>query len=276
MRSLLAVAVALSLLTSPLAASVTLPAGTPVYGEIDEQVTSRKRETAVGDIVRARAWRNVVVDGEVLIRAGAPMVVRVGHVKKARIAGRKGQLELEAVSVRSVDGQEVFLDGGYDKSGHGRKALSITLAAVVAWPLIFIKGKQAVLDAGTVFDASVQADNVVVAEASAPRTIQLAQSALGVTVLYDEMDPEGKQQTLPVRLESCEGPLEAAAIVTVNEKEIPRLAVPVEASEADEGCYAGRGTVDLKELGKHLRKGINRFEIEAAGARAEVILDIEL
>ena len=34
--------------------------------------------------------------------------------------------------------------------------------------------------------------------------------------------------------------------------------------------------VDLKALGKHFTRGINRFEVEAAGRRAEVLLDIEL
>src|SRR6185436_11686262 len=140
------------------ARDIAVPAGTTFYGETEERVTSRvkKEGTEVGDVVKAHVWRDVTVDGQVVIKAGTPMLVRVSGVKKAKLAGIKGQLELEAVSTKAVDGDDVLLDGGYDKSGHGRKALSISLAAAVAWPLIFIHGKAAVLDPGTVFDCTVE------------------------------------------------------------------------------------------------------------------------
>ena len=41
-------------------------------------------------------------------------------------------------------------------------------------------------------------------------------------------------------------------------------------------CAKTRGQVDLEALAKHFTRGINRFEVEADGTRAEVILDIEL
>ena len=128
------------------ARSVRVSAGTPVYGELDEKVTSRtKRDgTSRGDLVSAHVWRDVVVDGRIVIPAGAPMMLRVGHVRKSNFAGVKGKLELEAISVELPDGTELPLSGGYDKSGHGRKALSITLAAVVAWPLIFQRSSRKV------------------------------------------------------------------------------------------------------------------------------------
>ena len=130
------------------AAEVIVPAGTSVLAELDQQVISKKRKFNVGDIVRAHVWRNVVVDGKTVIKAGAPLTVRISHLKTAKVAGIKGDLELEAVSVRGIDNSEILLDGGYDKSGKGRKALSITMFALVAWPLIFIKGKNAQLGCG--------------------------------------------------------------------------------------------------------------------------------
>jgi hypothetical protein len=151
------VVMAFLLPTAVFAQTAIIPTGTPVYGELDQQVVSKKKKFNVGDIVRAHAWRNVVVNGRVVIKAGAPMVLRVKHLKTAKIAGIKGDLDLEAISVRAADGSDIMLDGGYDKSGKGRKVLSITLFALVAWPLIFIKGKAARLPAGTVFDSAVQA-----------------------------------------------------------------------------------------------------------------------
>ncbi|PJA41279.1 MAG: hypothetical protein CO182_06940, partial [Lysobacterales bacterium CG_4_9_14_3_um_filter_62_6] len=63
----------------------------------------------------------------------------------------------------SADGAEVLLDGGYDKSGKGNRALTWTLFAVVAIPLIFIKGKQAVLDPGTSSKASTDSPSIPLA-----------------------------------------------------------------------------------------------------------------
>lgn len=260
------------------AESVTLPVGTYVYGELDETLTSKKKETAVGDIVRARVWRDVVVEGRVLIEAGAPMITRVSMVKPARIAGRKGDVHLEAVTTTAVDGSEVLLDGGYDKSGKGRKALSWTLAALVAWPLVFIKGKQAVLEPGTVFDAAVQANQEVTADAARAFAIEIDDTgpSFEIEVLYDEMDPDAKHQILPLRLRHCRAAAASAAVVAVNEREIAPIPVKLGEGSEDGLCTLTRGTVDLDALAKHFTRGINRFEVQTAELRTEVLLEIEL
>jgi hypothetical protein len=257
---------------------IQVPAGTTVYGVTEEQVTSRikKDGTSVGDLVRAHAWRDVIVDGEVVVRAGAPMLVRVAAVKSAKLAGIKGKLELEALTVTAADGTELELFGGYDKSGHGRKALSITLAAVVAWPLIFIHGKAAILEPGTVFDASLERGAAVNGTGGLPpRTVRLSGGSLDVVVLYDEMD-EGKSKDLPMRVDACGEALAGAQVVTVNDAPIDAVPLVLGPAVERDGCTSARATVNLKELGKHFTRGINRFEVEAAGRRAEVLLDIEL
>jgi hypothetical protein len=230
----------------------------------------------VGDLVRAHAWRDVIVDGEVVVRAGAPMLVRVAAVKSAKLAGIKGKLELEALTVTAADGTELELFGGYDKSGHGRKALSITLAAVVAWPLIFIHGKAAILEPGTVFDASLERGAAVNGTGGLPpRTVRLSGGSLDVVVLYDVMD-EGKSKDLPMRVDACGEALAGAQVVTVNDAPIDAVPLVLGPAVERDGCTSARATVNLKELGKHFTRGINRFEVEAAGRRAEVLLDIEL
>lgn len=262
--------------SSVLAQGVTIPAGTWIYGEIDQSVTSGKK-TATGAIVRAHAWRNVVVEGQIVVKAGAPMIVRVSKVKRAKIAGRKGVLELEAVSVRAADGSEVLLDGGYDKSGRGRQVLSISLFALVAWPLIFLKGKQAVLETGTVFDCAVQADTTLDLERSARPVIRLGEEeGLAADILYDEMELGEKQETLPLNLRLCGQTLESAAVVTVNGQGISQIPVEIDAKSDEGDCDTAHASLDLKRLSKHFRKGINRFEIEAAGKRVEIVLDVEL
>lgn len=262
------------------ARTLRVHAGTPVYGELDERVTSRtkKDRTSVGDLVQAHVWRDVIVDGRAAIPAGAPMMLRVAEVKKSKLAGIRGKIRLEALSITMPDGSDIPLSGGYDKSGHGRKALSITLAAVVAWPLIFIKGKHAILEPGTVFDARIRTTMSITSEQSERRPIRLSGGpSFEVVVLYDAMDAQGKSKKLPVRLEACDGASPAGArVVSVNDGSIEPLPLQVGSLRDEDGCTLADATINLKQLGKHFTRGINRFEMEADGQRDEVILDIEL
>lgn len=144
----------LTLVVPPVSAEspVMVPEDTMVFAELPT-VTSKKKETNEGDIVRARVFRDVVVDGELVIAEGSELMLRVSGVKKAKMFGRKGSLALEAVSVRAVDGSELPLSGYYHQTGKGRKIVTATLAVVVAWPFAFLKGKNARVNEGTVFEA---------------------------------------------------------------------------------------------------------------------------
>ena len=257
---------------------ITLPAGTVVYGEIQEEVTSRAKETSEGDMVPAVVWRDVSLKGEVVIEKGTPIVLEVSKVKKANFAGVKGQLELRAFSTTAVEGTLVPLVGGYDKSGRGKKALAISLAAIVFVPLILIKGKQAVLEPGTIFDAQVQGNTDIEIEAPpSPRTISLRPGeSLSVEVLYDEIPEEGKLQAIPLALELCGGPADTAAVVSVNDEQIPEIPIALSAVTSRDGCAAARGEVSVDALGKHFRRGINRFQVMFGTRLSEVILDVEL
>jgi len=285
-------AVLLALLpTQLLAEGVSLRRGTQIYGEIDETVSSRKSETSVGDTVRAHVWRDVVVGGRVVIEAGAPLRVRVASMKPAKIFGRKGELTLEAMSVVGVDGLQIALDGGYDRSGTGRKGLAIGLSLLV-WPALFIKGKQAVLPSGTVFDASVQTTTEVAVEArqerkpkrvprraeepAAPVEEPAPGASLEIEVLYDEIDPDGKLRLLPMTVRLCGAALGEARVVAVNEQEIEPIPVVLGTPALEAGCTLVGAEVDLRELAKHFGRGINRFEVEIAGSRSEVVLDVEM
>jgi hypothetical protein len=256
---------------------ITLPEGTTIYGELDQTVTSKKKKFSEGDIVRARVWRNVVVRGNTVVSAGAPMMVRISRLKKAKVAGIKGDLELEAISTRTSDGTTVLLDGGYDKSGKGRKTLSITLGLLVAWPLIFIKGKQAELTPGTIFDATVQSDFEVYIEGKSIPKIKLGgNGATSVNVLLDAMDSEGKSNNLPIEIVHEGSTLSQVNVVTVNDEKIDPIFVELGRTNIDGDKRTVRGDINLKKLGKFFRKGINRFEVDVAGERVEVVMDVEL
>ena len=149
------------------------------------------------------------------------------------------------------------------------------MSALVLWPLIFIRGKEAVLDAGTVFDAAVPADTHV-AIGDRPRTIRLTPaSRLTVEVLYDDFDE--KTKALPMRLTLCSeaGPA-SAQIISINDKDIQALPIALVAGEPNGECKTAKGTTELKPLFEHFKKGINRFVVQSGSDKAEVILEIEM
>src|SRR5690606_29921152 len=97
------------------AQTVTIPAGTKLMGELDQQVTSNTGKLEVCDIGRGPVWRHGAVDGHTVTEGGAPMMRRVSDITKRESGGRAGDVEVQAVSVTAIDATEIFLDGGYDK-----------------------------------------------------------------------------------------------------------------------------------------------------------------
>jgi hypothetical protein len=275
-RSVLMACVAVLLSAQATGATLTIPSGTRIFGELQQEVSSDVKRFEVGDMVTAHVWRNVVVDGQTVVSAGTPMVLQISDITKRKAFGRGGNVELRAVSVTAVDGTEIFLDGGYDKKGENRIALSATLFALVAWPTAFIKGKEAILAPGTVFDASIPANtNVMVADSSRPTIRLTAISDLTVEVLYDELSEDSKE--LPIRASLCDRPWRDDATVTaVNDAPIEPIIVEIDARQWDGACETATGRIDLKDLSEHFAKGINRFTVTVAGEDAEVILDVEM
>jgi len=259
-----------------MADQLVLPAGTVVYAEIQERVTSKKGDTFEGDLVQAIVWRDVTVKRQVVIEAGTPMAVKVSLVKKAKMAGIKGQIELRAFSTTSIEDEFIPLVGGYDKSGRSKMALAITLGALFIIPII-IKGKQAVLEEGTVFDAQVQANTDLEIGSVKRRAIRLGGgTSLAVEILYDEIPEEGTIKVLPLRIESCGEASSVAIVVTVNEKEIKPINVELGETTTEDDCTTVLGEINLKQIGEHFTRGINRFEVKYGDQVTEVLLEIEL
>ena len=285
-KIVLALALSFLLPSTVIASTMTIPAGTRVFIQLDQRVTSKKKHNQPGSFVEAHVWRDVVVDGEIVVTAGTPAMVQIGVIKGAKVAGKKGHVELKALLVTTVDGADLVLDGGYDKSGRSLTALSITLAALVFVPLIFLKGKQAKLEPGLVFDAAVSQPTKV--EIEDPSTMEeTVKKPLVVTLLYDQLEGKGEKEikTLPMRL-SVEGlrlltidghMIDSARVIEVNGNQIEPIRITVtKVAQGDDGYQNATAEVDLQTLGKHFTKGINRFTVQVSDVTAEVILDVEL
>lgn len=93
---------------NPLPSNVTLPAGTLVLLETNEQLKSEVM--TVGRIVKCRVIADVVVDGKVVIRTGAVATARVKRIQPTTY-NESERLTLVALSAKAVDGQMIALSG---------------------------------------------------------------------------------------------------------------------------------------------------------------------
>lgn len=280
------VSVSLVLATTIASADVVIPDDTQVYLTTTETVIGKKNETAVGRIVRARVWRDVMVDGYVVIKGGTSATATVSSLKSRGIFGVKGKMSLAAVETKTVDGQTVYLTGGYNKEGGGRMALALGVGLLLFWPALFIPGKAAELPTGTVMDSfTVGSQTVVMGGSKQPvRSINLGSLVSGfeVEVLYDKLLEEKKPKYFDFLITTDSNAPAEFTIDVINGSKIEPIPLAVLSSEfiAGEDEKASRANVKIKTLAKKFKKGINTFEISYFDGEErvaeEVIFQIEM
>ena len=264
------------ILAAPVSAitdEIIVPRGTVVFGELDERITSNGFR--VGYPVDGHVWKDVIVGGHTVIAAGTPIALRISKITSSNVGGESGSLEIMAVSVKAVDGTEVSLAGGYDKVAADRHGLNQALAYVF-WPSVFLPGRKAVLEVGTVFDASIPADTRITLPDSALPTLRLTDVPdLTAEIVYDEIDQRAGR--LPLALTLCNREFtREASITTVNDREVRPILVTIIVSHMGQPCHGYRATVLLESLTKEFNRGINRFSVSMGGAEASVQLNVEM
>lgn len=269
----------------PQALTVQMPADTRVLVETLEKLVGKKGNITEGQNVRARVWRDVIVDKRVVIAKGTPVLVKVDFFKRNKIAGRKGRITLGAYEVVAADGTPVALGGGYQKEGKGRVALVATLSAVIFVPLIFIKGKKAELPEGTVFDAFTAATTTIAVQNPRPAmTVSLGETAepFSATLLYDALEGVEKPKMFPIEIIAPQTDDPKFVIDRINSEE-PKKVVKVEniTTVACEESCTYRGEIPIKKLFKQFKKGLNTIEVADVSRDGErratqVLVDIEI
>jgi hypothetical protein len=257
------------------AAELIIPRGTVVFGELDERITSNERKFRVGYPVDGHVWKDVVVDGHTVIPAGTPLELRISKLSGSNTGGRGGSLQIMAVAVEAIDGTEISLSGGYDQAGDDRYGLTRALSYIL-WPSAFLPGRRAVLDVGTVFDASIPANTSITLPEGALPTLKLTDAPdLTVDVVYDEIGQ--REGTLPLALTLCNRDFtREASITAVNEAAIRPILVTIIMGRRGDSCHEFQGRVNLESLRKAFTPGINRFSVSMGGAEASVVLNVEM
>ena len=287
-QHLLCLAISVSLILSPtvIFADVVIPDDSTVYLVTTETVIGKTSKTAVGQIVRARVWRDVVVNGEIVIRGGTPASTKVAHIKNRGMFGIKGEMSLAAVETKTIDGQTIYLTGGYRKEGGGRMLVSLGIGLLLFWPALFVLGKSAELPEGTVMDSfTLGAVTVATDESKKPtRSINLSafMSGFSVEVLYDELTKTKKPKNFDFLITAPSDAPDLFVIDMVNGQEISPIELKIQSvvvNEEDEEKEV-RVIVAIKKRAKIFKKGIKTFEIAytADGERVseEIIFQIEI
>jgi len=273
----------LALLAHSASAAISIPPDTRVYLETKETLVGKKGQVSIGQMVRCQVWRDIVVDGQVVIAAGTPALAKIDSFKTRKVAGIKGKMTLGALETESVDQQTVQLAGGYNKEGKGRIALAASLGALVAWPLIFIPGKPAELPTGTVFDAytshRITIDSL---ETRKPPVVDLtgSVSSFEVEVLYDELAKEKKPKNFDFLISAPADAPENFVIDRLNGAPTEPVELKIVSVSKLEDTSSVRAQTKIKVLAKRFKKGINTMEVayvDQAGQRqaAEVVLEIQ-
>ena len=264
------------------ASTVVLPTETRVYIETMEELVAQGDRVTQGQLVASQVWRDVVIDGVVVVKAGTPVISRVDSVKRRQIAGVKGQMTIGAYETQSIDGQTIQLSGGYHKEGKSRMALSITLGVLLIIP-IFIPGQAAELPTGTIFDAYVEKDwNIATAGVPRVETIDLSylESDIKAELLYDKLAQEEKPKYFEFQITVPADAPREFVIDRINSEQIKPLELKVlsEAEVEDEAVINAR--IKIKTLVKKFEKGINFIEISNPGnperVSTRLMVDIEI
>jgi len=284
----LAVGVAIySLVLSPFVQGATvsrdLPAGSKVFLTLDEGVTSKRGESEVGQVVRCRVWRDVDTGGMPFIKAGTPATCKIDKVKRRNMGGMEGKISIAGIDTTSVDGQQVMLSGGYNKEGSGRKAVVWTVGLLLLWPVLFVPGGAAELPPGTIFDTYTASLLRVSADVSTPApAINLSGvlSDYSAEFMLDEFVNTKKPEVFKIKITKAGALPGEFMIDTVNDKPIEPLLLKVTEQSVAGDTSTAIGEIEIKKLGKHFQKGINRFDVAYKDGQVrvgtEVLVEIQM
>lgn len=146
--------------TAQPAAPATLKTGALVVLETAAPLSSK--DAQMGQSIGLRVKYDVLVDGRVVIKAGAPGSGQVTTAQHHKGVGKQGTLAIRPSAVQAVDGQMIPLTGAVvSTAGSGTAGSAIGLAVVVSPLFLLHKGKEASIPAGYELQANVGSETVV-------------------------------------------------------------------------------------------------------------------
>jgi hypothetical protein len=114
-----------------------------------------------GQNVEFKVVGDVIIDNKTVIAGGTSLQGIVVNSEKAKGLGKEGKLDIQLSQVKAVDGQTVQLSGYLSKAGDNKTTETVVIGALLFWPVLFAKGKEAMIPAGSKFNTTVSQTVVV-------------------------------------------------------------------------------------------------------------------
>ena len=114
-----------------------------------------------GQAVEFKVVGDVVIDNKTVIAGGTSLQGIVVNSEKAKGLGKEDKLDIQLNNVKAIDGQTVQLSGYLSKAGENKTTETVVIGALLFWPVLLAKGKEAIVDAGSKFSATVSQTVVV-------------------------------------------------------------------------------------------------------------------
>ena len=148
--------------------TILLSSGTRIPLVMSETISSDKkggRKVNTGEVISLTVQADVTdIDGNVLVKQGTLVSGTVTNATKRKAAGTKDKLSFSVDFVKAIDGQSIPVNLKYEYAGKSKTGVAVGAAVLVAAPLLLIKGKPAIVKAGTVFNALVVGDKKIKVE----------------------------------------------------------------------------------------------------------------
>lgn len=140
--------------------TITLQQGSKIMVSMLDAISSDKkngRKVSVGEVIDLEVNEDFIDSkGNVLIITGTPVIGTVIVAEKRKALGKKGELAFRVDNIRAVDGTNIPVRLIFNSQGKDKSAVAIVAGAIIAAPLLLIKGKPAFVESGTVFPAIVK------------------------------------------------------------------------------------------------------------------------
>lgn len=112
--------------------------------------TLNSKELSNGQLIRLAVKDDVLSNnGKVIINANTPVNGRITSVKNAKWAGQKGEISLQINNIKAVDGTSIPVFYNLNNEGKSRQSTAVGVGMLLFWPALFLKGKEANINAGT-------------------------------------------------------------------------------------------------------------------------------
>ncbi len=133
--------------------AVTVPVGTTIQLEVSNTISSTN--AYVGQKVNFKVLNDVAIAGKLVVKGGARAYGKIVSVDNSGMLGKPGNLSIQLTRVTATDGSNIPISANSVLKGEDKSGTAIIVTLILCIFGLFIKGGDAVLQAGSIIEADV-------------------------------------------------------------------------------------------------------------------------